>query len=240
MSGESEQTGNGGEDVATECESLDEKEISLLSYTLTKGRVRFTEYVKEFEQMRGWSHESLVQRIGSKGRLQKDGWLTKSTQEGESRQSYSIPQEKALYVRLISFSLSGTTDRKYAYSCIFNLTDIPEIASACSRLGYKEKEVKDLLHRLQVTVLSDRTDELYWPALMHFLRMILKDADRWNSGFTLIIDYDPRRTYGMITDLGGLFIQNAIIEGLKKGTNPPGPVPAIGQRGAGPASPLDA
>ena len=120
----------------------------------------------------------------------------------------------------MSFSLSKKTDRAYESDCFVYSGDVSEVASKWRTSGYEDEEVKDILQRLEVTLLSDWKEELDVGPIVLFLKPILKDAKKRKSGFTFIIDYDPKRVLGMIRFKPGEIVGEAILEGLRRGTIP--------------------
>jgi hypothetical protein len=203
-------------------DNLDDKEIDILTFTLAKGRVHFKDYVSEFEDGRGWTHDSLMKRIGSEGTLQERSWLMKGFFEDRKWQVYYVPSEKTLQVRLLALALSRKTDLPSVKKRGATLEELEEVIPELENMGWDRKYVLGLLRRLNARLYCQNGKvKIDWKALIQLVKPIVEASGGLETSFTMILNYSPTTPIGSLPMpptqyLIGNFIVDSILKNLTK------------------------
>lgn len=198
---------------------MDEKDIELLTFTLERGNARFKDYMREFEKTRRWSHQSIMDRIGTEGKLQSEGWLLKELSADGKRPVYRIRPQRILSVRLLAYALLKKTDYRHHVHPANDLLRLQNSIASLGKHGIEADEAVQTLVRLNVGFHASEgvREEAITEAAVLLAKTIAGELKDPESGFTMVIDYSPRNVESTTKELIGTTIAQGILSGLAQG-----------------------
>lgn len=178
-------------------ESLDDQEIQIVAFTLSRGECRFSDYITEFQNKKSWSHESIIKRIGTKGSLQSKGWISKKLSEEKKRPIYFVPSQKALQSRLLAYALNKEVAGVYHNQIRISIKELDAFYQNISKFDFTKYELNRILEGIAIDVhakskIKSDVSILGLSVLLARRIMTLQGKSLEDSGFMIVIDFSPK------------------------------------------------